>query len=251
MIILLILICKLIPISDDNSNQQVYEYTDNDLEQEYITDDILSGNGLEEEILADETDNLPQYSTNTLGVNSLNTQQKVYNCLWEEIEDLPIQEGYNILKDKEITAKRIITQFPTLPHYNSWPCIPDNKGKYASKGERYCAEFLEILFPNYTFVKSKPSWLKNPKTNRRLELDCYCEELQIAVEYNGYQHYVWPNCYHKSKDAFYDQKKRDKIKELTCIQRGICLIRIPYTVDIEKIPLAIYCKLLEAIPHPI
>jgi lipopolysaccharide biosynthesis glycosyltransferase len=50
---------------------------------------------------------------------------------------------------------------------------------------RCCAEELigEVM------VKIRPAWLKNPKTNRRLELDCFSEKLKLAIECQGPQHY--------------------------------------------------------------
>lgn len=163
-----------------------------------------------------------------------------------ETLDSNIDAAIAQLKRKAQQAKRIIPYFPDFPEL--WLIPPVNKGSYGSLGERYSVEFLELLFPNYRFVKAKHKWMKSRK-NYPLELDGFCEELMIAVEYNGYQHYVWPNHYHKTIEEFNDQRERDQIKLEACIERNICLIRIPYTVKpIDRIPLAVYAKLLEAVP---
>ena len=51
-----------------------------------------------------------------------------------------------------------------------------------------------------------------------------------------------------TRDEFFEQRYRDQVKVDVCTERHICLLRIPYTVPIERIPLAVYAKLLEAVP---
>jgi hypothetical protein len=157
-----------------------------------------------------------------------------------------INSAIEQLQRKSHEAKRIIRYFPDFP--GIWLLPPKDKGIYSSIPERYCIEFLHLLFPGHTFIKEKHKWLRNPKTNYPLELDGYCPELMIAIEYNGIQHYVWPNYFHTTIKDFFDQRNRDQIKAEICIKEHICLIRIPYTVPLERIPLAIYAKLLEAVP---
>ena len=50
------------------------------------------------------------------------------------------------------------------------------------KTEKYIKFIVELLL-NKKCVKIRPKWLEN------LELDIYCEELKLAFEYNGIQHY--------------------------------------------------------------
>jgi hypothetical protein len=72
-------------------------------------------------------------------------------------------------------------------------------------------------------------------TDNNLELDCYNEELKIAVEYNGIQHYKYIPFFHKNKEAFQNQKYRDYMKREICEKNGIKLIEVPNTVKIENI----------------
>jgi len=104
-----------------------------------------------------------------------------------------------------------------------------------SKGERACKEFLEFALQK-PFHKRRPSFLLNPVTGRPLELDLYNEDLRLAVEYNGSQHYEFNQKMHPSRDSFHNQKYRDLIKKQLCERHGIHLIIVPYTVPIEKIP---------------
>ena len=63
-----------------------------------------------------------------------------------------------------------------------------HRGRKISKGEQKCKETLEKIYGK-EFLCVRPDFLRNPETNRKLELDCYNEELKLAVEYNGIQHY--------------------------------------------------------------
>lgn len=92
----------------------------------------------------------------------------------------------------------------------------------------------ERVFGVKFLSNERPEWFKNPKTNKPLELDMYNPELQLAIEYNGEQHYRFPNYYHANTDAgkvqFLDQLERDEIKRSLCAQLGINLIEVPYNI---------------------
>ena len=68
------------------------------------------------------------------------------------------------------------------------------------------------------------------ETGRNLELDLYNDKLKLAVEYSGMQHFVYPNSFHKSKDEFISQLRRDKFKLQMCDLNGIYLITVPYNI---------------------
>ncbi len=169
--------------------------------------------------------------------------------IYGALEGKTIAEAVTILEKYSKKAQRIIPFFPSFPKI--WLLPPRDKGDFSSLGERHCIEFMELLFPGHRFPKIRPEWLKNTKhdTKRNLELDGYCEDLSLAIEYNGIQHYIWPNFTSMTRDEFMRQRERDQLKEEVCIRRNICLIRIPYTVALERIPLAIYAKLLDAVPE--
>jgi hypothetical protein len=108
-----------------------------------------------------------------------------------------------------------------------------------SRGETECRRVLENFF-NKPFPKERPNFLRNPITSsfteaNNLELDCYNEELGLAVEYNGIQHYKFTAHFHKSKDAFHNQKYRDYVKRDLCQKNGVILIEVPYNVNVENI----------------
>ena len=59
---------------------------------------------------------------------------------------------------------------------------------FYSKKQKLCNDILEEYY-NKHFFSVRPNWLKNYETGYNLELDCYNDELKVALEYNGEQHY--------------------------------------------------------------
>ena len=84
---------------------------------------------------------------------------------------------------------------------------------------------LETLTP-YHWPSIRPDWLKNPETNRNMELDCFCAELETAFEVDGAQHRRYIRHFHKS-ETFDAQRQRDLLKEALCRARKITLVRVP------------------------
>jgi hypothetical protein len=105
----------------------------------------------------------------------------------------------------------------------------DDLPKRKWKREEYCRSIFSRIYPSYDFKSCRPDFLINPKTGRRMELDGYCPQLKMAFEYNGQQHYVYPNSWHKTQQEFEDQLFRDALKKRLCENEGIYLITIPYT----------------------
>lgn len=103
-----------------------------------------------------------------------------------------------------------------------------------SKGEKICCGLMEKIYrrPFYTV---RPDFLRNPETGRNLEIDCYNPELKIGAEYNGKQHYVFPNYTGMSRKEFLDQVRRDRFKKEACDRHGVYLITVPYHVPHDQI----------------
>lgn len=113
--------------------------------------------------------------------------------------------------------------------------------RWASKGERACAEALRRIFGK-KFHTIRPDWLINPSTGRRLEIDCANMKLGnevgingVGVEYQGAQHYIYPNCFHRTREQFEKQVQRDEIKREICNKRRFFLIPVPYNVKFYHI----------------
>lgn len=99
-----------------------------------------------------------------------------------------------------------------------------------SKFEEKCRKIIEEKL-GVKFVSSRPSFLKNPETGRCLELDLYNENLKLAFEVQGIQHYQFPNIYHKTEKDFIEQIRRDRYKKEVCKILNITLITIPYSFE--------------------
>lgn len=115
---------------------------------------------------------------------------------------------------------------------------PRNNKKW--KGEEECRRVLENVY-RVPFESIRPDWLKSPETQANLELDCFAElevndqTVMIACEYNGIQHYEYPNTWHKTKTDFDKLRWNDNFKRQQCDDMGIYLIVIPYSTPFEKI----------------
>ena len=83
--------------------------------------------------------------------------------------------------------------------------------------EERLTELVEIFF-KYKFTPNiRPSWLVNPKTGYKLELDLYSEKGKLAFELNGKYHY--------HPDYIGENRKYlDQLKKELCKQKGIRLI---------------------------
>lgn len=97
-------------------------------------------------------------------------------------------------------------------------------------------ERVRLIFEhhfNKKFPSSRPNWLINPLTGKNLELDGYCEELKIAFEYQGRQHFSDNT---EFGGDFKNQKQRDIYKKEICLKHGINLVVInqPRFYDPEK-----------------
>jgi len=110
----------------------------------------------------------------------------------------------------------------------------NQKKLFFSKGEEECIRAANEIF-GCEFKKIRPNWLVNPKTGRKMELDGYNQDLKIAIEYNGKQHYVFPNGFHKTIEEFEKQKERDLLKLDLCDKNGVYLITVPYTIELKFI----------------
>jgi len=107
--------------------------------------------------------------------------------------------------------------------------------KRESAGETECRRVMESLF-HKPFPNKRPDFMKNSITGANLELDCFNEELRLAVEYHGRQHYEYiPRFHPHGKQSFYNQKYRDKETKELCAKHGIHLIEVPYKVPVQNI----------------
>lgn len=94
--------------------------------------------------------------------------------------------------------------------------------------EAYCKFTLENL-TGKKFATHRPDWLKIKKSKKGMEIDLYNEELNLAIEYNGKQHYEFVPHFHRNKEKFTSLVERDKLKKERIEEQNINYIVIPYT----------------------
>jgi hypothetical protein len=95
-----------------------------------------------------------------------------------------------------------------------------------SRLETYLSKNLYQTFGHISIRQNyRPEWLTSSK-GTRLELDFYLEELKLAAEVQGMQHFVFVNHFHKNYSDFEDQKKRDAEKALQCRKKGVELVEV-------------------------
>lgn len=154
-------------------------------------------------------------------------------------------------------AKYTIEEIQSYAKSKGGKCLSDiyvnNKTKLVwecSEGHVWSATFHDVKGDNtwcphcYKFYSEEKCryifeslFLKPFKKNRKVlgkgyELDGYNQELNIAFEYNGIQHYQFDTFFYKSKRAFEKRIRDDQEKERLCKEKRIHLVVIPYTVNV-------------------
>lgn len=87
-------------------------------------------------------------------------------------------------------------------------------------------EFLSTKFK--LEIQKTFDWLKNETS---MSLDIFIEELSLAIEIQGDQHYI-PIDYYGGNDGFNKQIERDKLKKKLCDDHGIILL---YYSELENL----------------
>lgn len=100
----------------------------------------------------------------------------------------------------------------------------------ASKGEKRISEILSFLGVIYISQKRFEDCIDK----QQLPFDFYVPSLNICIEYNGIQHYKSVEWF-GGKAGLEDRKKKDKIKQMFCKNRGdLRLLVVKYT-DFDNI----------------
>lgn len=103
----------------------------------------------------------------------------------------------------------------------------------AKIGERWINEtlvfnYISILFPTYTVEReASPSWISQQR------LDVYIPELQLAIEYQGEQHYKAVELF-GGKEGLKKTKERDQDKLSKCRSNNIDLVYFSYKDNLSE-----------------
>lgn len=141
-----------------------------------------------------------------------------------------------IEKSLKSAEEEFDTEIEVIKSHNDIDLGEEKKSfKQKSRGEIISKKCVERWFKD-RFLTAHPDFLKNPLTGKNLELDCFNPGYRLAIEYNGVQHYEFPNRYHKTEEEFLAYRARDEFKRRQCNEHGVHLIVIPYTVKLTEIP---------------
>ena len=161
---------------------------------------------------------------------------------WRKMKNYMGGLGGLFLEEEDVTNAAstisVVTPGPVPVEHNTLLNVPsswdftDLQG--SGKREKMVRRILETFFQQ-PFPSVRPNWLTNPQTGRNLEIDCYNEDLNLAVEHQGRQHYEAGGL-HKTREDFLKQVYRDRIKKEILLERGLNYLIVPYTVPQEQLP---------------
>ena len=151
-----------------------------------------------------------------------------------------IYEEYGFLSAKLINDNCEFT-YQALSRYCSMEEISKECGtenafvKFQSTGSKALYSILCDIYGKDDVCKeySEP-WLINPHTGKRMYIDFFLKQENIAIEFDGLQHYKYVEFIHHTYKQFFEQVYRDRIKEKLSLKHNIKTIRFRYD---EKITL--------------
>lgn len=92
-------------------------------------------------------------------------------------------------------------------------------------------QILYDLFPTSHIIEEVSLPIRRGVTQY---FDFYVNNIKLAVEVNGQQHYKFSTLFHATAADFIAQKRRDQDKRDWCEQNRITLIELPYNEKIEE-----------------
>lgn len=69
----------------------------------------------------------------------------------------------------------------------------------------------------------------------KMQIDGYCDQLKIAFEFHGKQHFHYVKYWHKGHDTLESQQFRDEEKRKLCKLMNVNLIEVPYDQNVEQL----------------
>lgn len=154
----------------------------------------------------------------------------------EAMRDLAEKRGGKCKSEVYVNSKTHLLWECGYGH--EWEATPNNvktRGSWCphcrfNVGEELARAALLEAFPDKTFDRTRREpWMGG------LELDGFNEELRLAFEYQGKQHYEQVDHFHRKDGEFAAQQERDLETVVRCEGAFMTLLVVPYTVDFASI----------------
>lgn len=140
-----------------------------------------------------------------------NTKKEILSKYDESIFTNYIAYQNQIMLSKNLTAETAKTEIFLILGLTKW------------KSETKLYTIIKELFKEEIIIReASPSWLN------RQRLDIFLPNLNLAIEYQGEQHYK-PIDVFGGQNSFSANINRDQIKKEKCIENGVDLIEFKYT----------------------
>lgn len=186
------------------------------------------------------------HKINFTSKNTLDHKNRIdpTRCI-KKFRDIVSQKGgESIFNDNEYVSAHTTLKIKCKDNHEFTISLNNlSNGRWCPICSSYTNELLSIKILEHIFEKEfpkiRPDWLKNKEGNN-IELDGYNDELKLAVEYNGIQHYAFTPYFHKTDNALDKIQQHDKLKLEECIKNNVKLIVVPYTLSAYEIPKYIY-----------
>jgi len=117
-----------------------------------------------------------------------------------------------------------------------------------SSGQKELAKLIrKALGIRRVILEGTWKWLVSD-TGHNMYVDIVVPSRKLCVEYQGQQHYFFPNRFHKTYEDFMAQRKRDDIKRNLLKKHGFLYLSWKYS---EKLSLSHVAKRLAALGLPL
>lgn len=229
---------KIETIQKDDTVDEINKYLEN-VEKQYTTKEILllqtpeTIDTIPEQLIGPNAKNVMQQlniaETDSVVIESETMNDLFINCGSVCIMPDKKKKGKKKINDNAINLAEIKKQIIMGTAY-----VEEKPVRKGWKNESRCREVVEKLFGK-PFESVRPDFLKNTETYKNLELDMFNPDLMLAIEYNGEQHYKYPNGFHKSEEEFIQAIRRDEYKKEICDTLNIYLLIIPFTVNYDDL----------------
>ena len=98
-----------------------------------------------------------------------------------------------------------------------------------SQSEKIISKILNEIIGEDNYIEEMTwNWLKNKKNRRNMYCDFYIPKLNLVIEYNGKQHYMFVERFHVTEEKYQEQIYRDNLKAKLLREHNVKLEIIRY-----------------------